>query len=104
MGLLEKIEKSKKSLIINQICKILEKDPEKNIDKIFATIRKLVKDEESISTINKIEEYYNDNPVVKEEIKNILKNTNSNCMQSFFRNFLANAVWTGMPKRKKYFE
>ncbi|MCR4943647.1 MAG: radical SAM protein [Clostridium sp.] len=104
MGLLEKIEKSKKSLIINQICKILEKDPEKNIDKIFATIRKLVKDEESISTINKIEEYYKDNPVVKEEIKNILKNTNSNCMQSFFRNFLANAVWTGMPKRKKYFE
>lgn len=101
MGLKDKFEKGSKALIVSEVCKMIEKDPDKNVSKIFKTINKLVKDEDTKDTVYRIEEYYNNNPVIKEEINNILKNTNSNCLQKFFKNFLANAAWTGMPQRKR---
>lgn len=104
MGFIDGMEKSGKGIILGKVCRLLEKNPEKNVAKLFSTAKLLSKDKASKEAVEKIENYYNNNPVIKEEIESILKDTNSNYLQGFFKNFLANAIWSGVPKRKKYME
>lgn len=104
MGLGGKFEKASKQVVLGNICKLLERNPEKNVKKLFSAAKLLAKDKDSKKVVENIESYYNENSVIKEEIEDILKNTNSNCLQRFFKNFLANAIWSGVPKRKKYME
>ena len=104
MGIFDNVERSGKELILGKICRLLEKNPEKNVAKLFSTVKLLLKDEDSKKTLENIESYYNNNCAIKHEIEGILKNTNSNYLQKFFKNFLANAIWSGGSKRKKYLE
>ena len=44
MNIKEKAEKLAATAVINTVLQIIDKDPEKNVDKIFAAIKKFVKD------------------------------------------------------------
>ena len=45
---------------------------------------------------------YKNNEAVHSLVQNILTTTNKNCLNKFFTNFFANAVWFGGEKRDKY--
>ena len=104
MNIIDTIGKESREVIISQVCRVLEKNPEKNVDKLFSIIKALSRDTESKDAIESIEKYYNEIPSIKEEVNHILSTTNSNCLQKFFKNFLANAIWSGVPKRGKWME
>jgi len=53
---------------------------------LFIVAKKLAKDNDSKVTVENIERYYKEIPAVKDEIQDILINTNSNCLQKFFKN------------------
>lgn len=101
MDIMGNFHKGAKEKIVEKVCKILEENPEKNINKLFSIAKFLAKDKESKKAVLNVEKYYNETPSIKEEIQNILKDTNSNCLQKFFKNFLSNSIWNGVPKRKK---
>ncbi|SHI89355.1 Radical SAM superfamily enzyme, MoaA/NifB/PqqE/SkfB family [Clostridium cavendishii DSM 21758] len=102
MSIIEKAEKTAKKVVVGAVCDILEKNPEDNIGKIFTLVKKLSTDEASMKSIEDIESDYNQVPSTKEYIDRILKDTNKNCLKKFFQNFLADAVWTGIPQREKW--
>ena len=106
MKIVENAEKAAKEKIVGTVCDILDKsdDPDKNINRIFGLIKKLSKDEDSKRGIDNVQSYYNDMPSVHEFINDVLVNTNKNCLKKFFTNFLANAMWNGIPKRAKWME
>lgn len=90
-----------RNLVLNQVVKYLEKDPEKNAVKIFELLKKGVDDPESRDRVDKVVKYYNEMPAVREYINKVLTNTNSNCLKKFFTNFFGNATWYGIPRREQ---
>ncbi|MDD6794244.1 MAG: radical SAM protein [Clostridiaceae bacterium] len=100
----ESLKKSSREMIVKRACKLLEKNPEKNVDKLFTIMKALSKDKDSKKAIEDIMKDYNEKPSVKEEVLDVLKNTNSNCLQKFFKNFIADAIWDGIPKRQKWLD
>ena len=58
MDIKDTIEKSTKEAIIKSGIKLLEKNPEENVDKIFNVIRKGIRDEYSKQGIDDIQRYY----------------------------------------------
>lgn len=104
MSIIDKMEKGAKDALVKKAADLLNKNPEKNIDKLFDLIKVAVKDEESLKTINFVEDYYRNNPATYQFVQNILSTTDKKCLQKFFTNFLANATWYGMPKRAKLLE
>lgn len=102
MSIKESMEREVKNTLIKSAVELINKDPEKNVDKIIDIARKISKkDEENLERINTVYKYYNDIPSINEYINNILKTTNKNCLNKLFINFFGNAVWSGMPKRAK---
>lgn len=99
MGVRDTLERKAKSTIINTGVELLEKNPEKNVEKIFSLLKKGMKDEFAKERVQHIYEYYQNNEVTKEFIQDILKNTNKNSLKKFFCNFFGNATWYGIPKR-----
>ena len=95
------LEKKMKNLSTNVIFHLIDKNPEKNVDRIFEIVKKSTKDEFTKDKIVNIEKYYNEIPSIREYIQDILKNTNKNCLKKFYSNFLGNAIWYGVPKREK---
>ncbi|WP_392486191.1 radical SAM protein [Haloimpatiens sp. FM7315] len=104
MNIKETIEKGAKAKVIDTIVEYLEKDPEKNVDKIFSTIKKLTKDQHQLDQIDFVYNYYKENPATYEFIQNILKTTDTKCLKKFFVNYFANANWYAGQKRAKYME
>ena len=72
MNIKEKAEKLAATAVINTVLQIIDKAPEKNVDKIFAAIKKFVKDEDQKKQIDNVCQYYNENPAVKEFIQGII--------------------------------
>ncbi|SHE80515.1 radical SAM protein [Clostridium fallax] len=104
MKFVESLEKSAKEATMRKIYDLIDKDPEKNVDRIFYLAKKLVTDEDSKKGVEDVERYYHEMPSVKEFIQGVLKNTNPNCLKMFYQNFIGNAVWNGIPKRAKWME
>lgn len=104
MNIKDTLEKSAKQAVINTIVGYLDKDPEKNVDKIFEAIKKLTKDETALKQIDFVYNYYKDNKPTHDYIQDILKTTDTRCLKKFFTNFFANANWYAGPKRAKYME
>lgn len=104
MGVKDSLEKSVKQKIVNTVLGIIDKDPEKNVDKIFEAIKKITKDEHQLEQIEFVHNYYKTQPATYELIQNILKNTDKKCLKKFFTNFFANANWYAGSKRAKYLE
>ncbi|WP_035294095.1 radical SAM protein [Clostridium sp. KNHs214] len=104
MNIKNTIEKSAKAKVIDTVAGYLEKNPEKNIEKIFSAIKKLTKDEHQIEQIEFVEDYYKNNPATNKYINNILTKTDSKCLKKFFVNFFANANWYAGSKRAKFME
>lgn len=104
MKVVENFEKYAKETVVKSVFEIIDKNPEKNVDKIFSLIKALAKDDDSKEGIENVQSYYRDIPSVNEYVNDILKNTNKNCLKKFFTNFLANAIWSGVPKRAKWLE
>ncbi len=105
MKVKDKAEKRAKDALIKAGIELLNREPEKNMDKLFALVRKTIsKDEENLAIVNNIQYLYHNNPNIRCYIKGIIKETNKNCREKFFTNFLANAVWYGMPKRDRIYD
>lgn len=104
MNIKDTLEKNAKQAVINTVASYLDKDPEKNVDKIFEAIKKLTKDEHSLEQIEFVQNYYTNNKPTNDLVQNILKTTDSKCLKKFFTNFFANANWYAAPKRAKYME
>lgn len=102
MKITETVQKGVKDALIKTGLSYLNKDPEKNVDKIFDIIKKALKDPGSISRVDFVQNYYHNNKATYDYIQNILKTVNKKCLDKFFVNFLANAAWFGVPKRGKY--
>lgn len=102
MNILESVEKSAKEVTLSAVADLLEKNPEKNVDKIFSLAKKLTRDEDSQKQVENVYDYYQNNEAIHEYIQNILTTTDKKCLKKFFINFLGNATWYGIPKRAKY--
>lgn len=102
MKLTESLEKGIKESLIKTVISYIDKDPEKNVNKIFGIVKGAVKDSYCLSQIDTVLNYYNTNESVHEYIQNILKTVNKKCLKKFFVNFLSNAVWFGMSKRDRF--
>lgn len=104
MEIKNNLEKAAKKTIVNTVVGYLDKDPEKNVDKIFNTIRLLTKDKSALTQIDHVYKYYKNDKSKHDFIQDILKNTDNKCLKKFFTNFFANANWYAGPKRQKYLD
>lgn len=104
MKIVDDASKIAKETIVGALFETIDRggDPEKSVRRIFSLIKKLATDEDSIRGIENVESYYTDMPSVHEYINDILLNTNKNCLKKFVKNFLANSMWYGIPKRAKW--
>ena len=55
MNIKNTLEKTTKQVIVNKVINYLEKNPEKNIDKIFEYIKMLTKEESALKQIEFVE-------------------------------------------------
>lgn len=101
MGIKDDLEKKVKETVLKTGFELIDKNPEKNIDKLFHLAESAAKDDFTKEKITKAEGYYNSMPSVKHFIQDILVNTNKNCLKKFYGNFVGNAIWYGVPKREK---
>lgn len=102
MKVSERLQKTAKDALVKAGVKLLSKNPEQNVDKLFALIEKAIsKDEDNLSMIRFVHDFYDNNAVTQNFILDILKNTDKKCLKKFFTNFFANAVWYGTPKREE---
>ncbi|GLC31270.1 radical SAM protein [Clostridium omnivorum] len=104
MNVIDAMEKGMKDSVLNALVEVVEKNPEKNVDKLFSLAKKLAKDETAQQQIDFVFNYYKENPATYELVQNILTTTDKNCLKKFLVNFVSNATWYGMPKRAKYLE
>lgn len=101
MNIIDSMGKNLKEVLINSTLELLDKNPEKNIEKIFSLIRKTVKYPDEKARIDFVYNYYKENEVTQKFVQDIVKNTDKNCLKKFFVNFFANAVWFGKDQRAK---
>lgn len=101
MGIKDDLERKVKETVLKTGFELIDKNPEKNIDKLFHLAESAAKDDFTKEKITKAEGYYNSMPSVKHFIQDILVNTNKNCLKKFYGNFVGNAIWYGVPKREK---
>lgn len=104
MSVKDSLEKSVKQKIINTVVDIMEKNPEKNVDKIFTTLKKVTRDKHQLEQIEVVHNYYKTQPATHQLVQNILGKTNKKCLKKFFTNFLANSNWYAGSKRSKYLD
>lgn len=104
MSIKETVKKGAKDVTLSAMVDLLDKDPEKNVDKLYSLANKLAKGKEEKEQIQGVYNHYNNNPATHKYIQNILTTTDKKCMKKFFVNFLGNANWYGMPKRAKILE
>ena len=105
MKVIKLLQKSAKDKMVKTAAGLLSTNPEKNVDRLFTLIEKTIaKDEDNLKRLKVVEDEYYNNPSTHEFVQNLFKTTDKNCMQKFFTNFFANAVWYGMPKREKLFK
>ena len=102
MSTMNFLEKDVKSKIMKIMIAYLEKNPERNVDKIFDAIRKLIKDEDQLKQIEFVYSYYKNNPTTYDYIQNILTTTDTKCLKKMVINFFVNANWYAETKRQKY--
>lgn len=102
MSIMNSLEKGVKSKIMETLINYLDKNPEKNVDKIFESIKKLIKDESQLKQVDFVYSYYKNNPPTHDYIQNILTNTDTKCLKKFITNFFANANWYAGAKRNKF--
>lgn len=102
MEIMGSMSKATKELLIKLMVNMLNKDPDKNVDRIFDLLEKAIKEPYSLRQIKDVHKYYKESPSINHYINNILKNTNKKCLEKAFINFLVNATWYGGPKREKY--
>jgi MoaA/NifB/PqqE/SkfB family radical SAM enzyme len=101
MKIIDHIEKNLKEALVNSTVELLDKNPEKNIDKIFSLIKKTVKYPDEKARIDFVYNYYKENKVTQQFVQDIVKTTDKNCLKKLFVNFFANEVWFGKEQRAK---
>ena len=103
MNLKEAIETKARLTLIKSVCSLLEKNPDKNIPKIFKLAQSFAKDELSKEKILQFQKAYSTNPSVKAFIDNSLSSTNSASLKKLFTISINNALWLTSDKRKELF-
>ncbi|MDD4588765.1 MAG: radical SAM protein [Heliobacteriaceae bacterium] len=102
MGVRDAVEKGLKDTVANAAAEMLERGPEKNIDKMVSLLHKVVKDEDFINRLDFIYNEYRTNPANQKYIHDLLEHTDKKCLQKLFVNFFTNAAWYGINKRARY--
>lgn len=102
MNVVEKVKNRTKEMFVKKIVDLLEKDPEKNVERIFDMIKHTITEPEDMKQIDAVYDLYTNNEAVNTLIQDIVKTTDKHCLEKFFVNFFANAVWFGGEKRTKY--
>ena len=103
MNLKEAIETKARLTLIKSVCSLLEKNPDKNIPKIFKLAQSFAKDELSKEKILQFQKAYSTNPSVKAFIDNSLSSINSASLKKLFTISINNALWLTSDKRKELF-
>ena len=101
MNFIDNIQKNVREALINNAVDLLDKDPEKNIEKIFSLVKKNIKYPDEKARIDFVYNFYKENKITQEYAQSIFRDTDKNCLKKFFTNFLANAVWFGKDQRAK---
>ncbi|WP_454052906.1 radical SAM protein [Clostridium sp. Marseille-Q7071] len=96
----DNFERKAKETVCKTAIKLLDKNPEKNIDKLFGIVKKATRDEFSKKIVEDVYDMYSTSPQIQEFMVDILENTNKNCLKKFFTNMVGNALWYGVPKRE----
>ncbi|WP_196593735.1 radical SAM protein [Pectinatus sottacetonis] len=104
MKLFETVEKEIKDTFVNEGMKLLNKNPEKNIDRGFKLAQKFMRNKISQDGLNGLYKLYKYNPATRKYMQNFLQTTNKKSLEKFFINFFANATWFGVSKREKFLE
>ncbi|QGU94095.1 radical SAM protein [Clostridium bovifaecis] len=102
MGVKDNLEKSVKQKVVNTVLSIIDKDPEKNVEKIFEAVKKITRDKSQLAQIESVHKQYKMQPATRQLVESILTNTDKGCLKKFFTNFFANANWYAGSKRSKY--
>ncbi len=90
--------------IISTICDIIEKDPESNIETIIKIAKTVVRNEYDRKGVEMVEHFYRDVPSMKPLLHRITTEIDPKILRTFFRNFVANAIWNGGEKREKFYK
>lgn len=101
MSIMDTIEKKTKQTVLKTAFDLIDKNPEKNIDKFIELIKKNMKDEEQLEKFEEFESIFMETESMKLYIEDILKNTNKTCMKKIIYNFIGNHIWFGSSKREK---
>lgn len=87
--------------IISTICDIIEKDPESNIEAIIKIAKTVVRNEYDRKGVEMVEHFYREVPSMKPLLHRITTEIDPKILRTFFRNFVANAIWNGGEKKRK---
>lgn len=101
MNLKEAIETKARLTLIKSVCNLLEKNPDKNIPKIFKAAQSFAKDNSSKEKILQFQKAYSTNPSIKTFIDNSLTSINSASLKKLFTIGINNALWLTSDKRKE---
>lgn len=101
MGIIDNIEKKAKQTVLKTAFDLIDKNPEKNIDKFIDLIKKNMKDEEQLQKFEEFETIFMETDSMKLYVEDILKNSHKNCMKKIIYNFIGNQIWFGSSKREK---
>ncbi|WMJ79718.1 radical SAM protein [Clostridium sp. MB40-C1] len=104
MSVKDTLEKNVKQKIMNSVVDIIEKNPEKNVERIFELLKKITKDKHQLEQIEAVHKYYDTQPATKELVHNILGKSDKKCLKKLVTNFFANANWYAGSKRSKYLD
>ncbi len=101
MNVFNAMEKAIKEMLVKTAVEILDKNPEKNCEKLYYLVSRTLKDPEAKAQVDFVYKYYKENKPTNEFVQNILKTTDKRCLKKFFTNFFSNAVWFGLEQRVK---
>ncbi|MCY6485579.1 radical SAM protein [Clostridium aestuarii] len=104
MSVKDTLEKGIKQKVMSTVLDIIEKDPGKNVDKIFETLKKVTNDKHQLAQIESVHDSYKNQEATRDLVLNILTKTDKKCLKKFVANFFANANWYAGSKRSKYLD
>lgn len=104
MSVKDNLEKNVKQKVMSSVVQIMEKNPEKNVDRIFELLKKVTKDAHQLEQIEAVHVRYQTQEATKELVQNILSKSDKNCLKKLVTNFFGNANWYAGAKRSKYLD
>lgn len=101
---MKSIKEVTREKIVSTICDIIEKDPEHNIDTIVKIAKTVVRNDYDKKGVEMVERFYKDVPSMKPLLHRLTTEIDPKILRTFFKNFVANAIWSGGEKRENFYK